>query len=136
MGYFLRYVKMFDQHSWESPMDAVAIEVNNYSVLHERYGKTNAEKVLRSIGERLRRLARELGGVGSRQGEGTFLIYCPHQEDYSELLDRLSADLFWDESCNAQVQIQMGIYSFVDKKMEIEHRFEKAKSAASDVKVV
>lgn len=90
MGYFFRYAKMFDQHSWESPMDAVAMEVNNYSVLHERYGETNAEKVLRRIGERLRRLARELGGVGSRQGEDTFLVYCPHQEDYSQLLNRLS----------------------------------------------
>ena len=132
MGYFLRYVKMFDQHSWESPMDAVAMDVNNYSALNDRYGKTKGEKVLRSIGERLRTLARELGGVGSRQGEDTFLVYCPHQEDYSELLNRLSGNLFWDESCTEQVQIRMGIYPFVDKKLEIERRFEKAKSAAND----
>ena len=83
-----------------------------------------------SIGERLRKLARELGGVGSRQGEDTFLVYCPHQEDYSVFLNRLSHDLFWDDSRAEQVWMRMCLNSCVDKKMEIERRFECAKYAA------
>lgn len=71
-------------------MDAVAVDVNNFHAINEQYGKSSGDRVLRSIGERLRTLSRELGGVGSRQGEDTFLMYCPHREDYQELLTRLS----------------------------------------------
>ena len=104
--------------------------MNNYQTIIEYYGKTSGNKVLRSIGERLRTLARELGGVGSRQGEATFLIYCPHRENYSELLNQLSHDLFWDDARTEQVWMCMGLNSCVDKKMEIERRFECAKQAA------
>ncbi len=130
---FFRYVKLFDRNDWDAPMDAVAVEVRNYREISGKYGKSCGDKALRSIGERLRTLSRELGGVGSRQGEETFLIYCPHREDYPSLLSRLSAGLTADESSAEQVRLRMGVYPVVDKKPDVERRFEKAKAAADAV---
>ena len=130
IGYFHRYVQMFDQNYWDTPMDAVTMTVSNFQSITEKYGKAGGDKVLRSIGERLRTLARELGGVGSRLGEDTFLIYCPHQDNYQELSNRLSADINIDKSSFERVQLQIGVYPDVDKKLDIDRRFENAKTAA------
>ena len=98
-----------------------------------QYTKYSGEKVLRSIGERLRTLSREIGGVGSRQGEDTCLIYCPHREDYPGLLARLSDNLTVDEASADQVRLRMGVYPAADKKLDIERRFENARAAAGAV---
>ena len=129
INYFFRYVKLFDQSDREAPMDAVAVTVSNYRSICGHYGTSCGSKIIRSIGERLRTLARELGGVGSRQGEDTFLIYCPHRENYPELLPRLYAGLYADDESTEQVELIMGVYSLVDKNLDIESRFEKAKDA-------
>jgi GGDEF domain-containing protein len=114
-------------------MDAVALKVENLQTIRESCGKTGGDKLLRQLGERLRTLSRELGGVGSRQGEDTFLIYCPHREDYPALLSRLSAGLSVDESSAEQVRLRMGVYPVVDKKLDAERRFENARAAADAV---
>ena len=134
IDYFRRYVQMFDRNDWEAPMDAVALKVENLQTIRESCGKTGGDKLLRQLGERLRTLSRELGGVGSRQGEDTFLIYCPHREDYPALLSRLSAGLSVDESNAEQVRLRMGVYPVVDKKLDVERRFENARAAADAVK--
>jgi diguanylate cyclase (GGDEF)-like protein len=130
IDYFFRYVKLFDQNDWEASMDAVAVLVRNYREICEHHGASCGSKVIRSIGERLRTIAREFGGVGSRQEEDTFLMYCPHREDYQELLSRLSANLAADELSTAKPELSMGVYALVDKKLDIELRFEKAKEKA------
>ena len=50
------------------------------------------------------------------------------------MLDRLSADLVEDESSDVRVQIRMGVYSEVDKKLTIDRRFDNAKAAANTTK--
>ena len=134
IDYFLRYVKKFDQHYWDMPMDAVVLDVTHFHMLNERYGKQYGDAILRRIGERVRTLARSLSGVGCRQGADTFLIYCPHQEDYGPILEGLSADLAGDEASSSRVRLRLGVYSQVDKNLEIEQRFDRAKCAADSVK--
>ena len=130
IDYFFRYVKLFDQNDWESPMDAVAVTVRNYREICEHHGASCGSKVIRSIGERLRTIAREFGGVGSRQEEDTFLMYCPHRENYQDFLSRLSANLAADELSTEKPELSMGVYALVDKKLDIELRFEKAREKA------
>ena len=66
--------------------------------------------------------------MGSRQGEDTFLIYCLLQKEYEKLLGRLAEDLYWDDGHTKPVRLNLGVCPNVDKKMEIERRFECAKS--------
>lgn len=136
IDYFLRYVKMFDQHYGDIPMDAMVLDVNRFHIINEHCGREFGDTVLKRIGVRIRTLARELGGVGTRQKADTFLIYCPHQQqkDYAKLLDELSANLIEDESCTEPIKLRMGVYPDVDKELDIERRFENAKFAADAVK--
>lgn len=133
LDYFFRYVKLYDQNYRELPMDAAVLDVNRFRLINERRGREYGDQLLRRIGERLRTLARKLGGVGSRQGADTFLIYWPHQEDYAELLSRLSADLADEDGSGETVRLRLGVYADVDKNLDIKQRFEHAKRAADSV---
>jgi diguanylate cyclase (GGDEF)-like protein len=135
IDYFLRYVKMYDQNYWDMPMDAVVVDINQFRQINERCGRQFGDKLLQRIGERVRKLARKLGGVGSRQGADNFQIYCPHQENYPEILDQLSASLTEDEDSSCKVQLRMGVYADVDKNLDIKQRFDNAKSAKDSVNV-
>ena len=132
--YFLRYVKIFDQHYFDMPMDAVVVDVNHFHLLNERYGKSYGDTVLRRLGEGIRRLAREIGGVGCHQSADTFLLYCPHRDDYTGLLERIAASLTEEESSSNRIRLRMGVYSQADKSLEIERRFDRAKLAADTAK--
>ena len=91
--YFLRYVKLFDQHYPDHPMDAVVVNINRFHMINERYGKEYGDLLLRRVGERVRQQARKLGGISCHQGADVFYIYSPHTEDYTGVLERLCADL-------------------------------------------
>lgn len=134
VDYFMRYVRLFDQHYADMPMDAVVVDVNHFHMVNERYGRSYGDTILRRIGARLRKMARELGGVGCRQVGDTFLVYCPHQKDYEPLLERLSEGLGGDESSADRVRLRMGVYAEVDKNLDIERRFDYAKVAADTAK--
>ena len=134
IDYFLRYVKMYDQHYHDMAMDAVVLDVNRFHIVNERYGKACGDSVLRRIGERIRQIARQIKGVGCRRGADTFLIYCPHREDYPALLDSISEALKDDEKASNRIRLRLGIYAGVDKEIDIERRFDYAKIAADTVR--
>ena len=132
--YFLRYVRMYDQHYHTLPMDAVVLDVNHFHLLNERYGKQYGDSVLARIGKRVRQISREIGGVCCRHRADTFFIYCPHRDDYESLLDRASEGLVDEDVSANRVRLRMGVYAQVDKSLQIERRFDYAKIAADTVK--
>jgi diguanylate cyclase (GGDEF)-like protein len=134
LDYFLRYVRMYDLHYSNTPMDAIVLDVNHFHLLNERYGKQYGDSVLSRIGKRIRQISRDIHGVGCRRGADTFLIYCPHKEDYEGILDSASEDLVDEEVSKNRVRLRMGVYSNVDKSLQIERRFDYAKTAADTVK--
>ncbi|MBR3313523.1 MAG: amino acid permease [Atopobiaceae bacterium] len=134
LDYFLRYVRMYDQHYNDTPMDAIVLDVNHFHMLNERYGRQYGDSVLARIGKRIRQISRDVAGVCCRRGADTFLIYCPHQQDYESILDKASEGLV-DENVSAnRVRLRMGVYSEVNKSLQIERRFDYARIAANTVK--
>ena len=134
LDYFLRYVRMYDQHYHDMPMDAIVLDVTHFNMLNERYGKQYGDSVLSRIGKRVRQISREIGGVCCRRGADTFFIYCPHKEDYESILDQASEGLVDEDVSANRVRLRMGVYSQVDKSLQIERRFNYAKIAADTVK--
>ena len=132
LDYFLRYVRMYDQHYHDMPMDAIVLDVNHFHMLNERYGKQYGDSVLSRIGKRIRQISREIGGVCCRRGADTLFIYCPHREDYESILDRASEGLVDEDVSKNRVRLRMGVYSRVDKSLQIERRFDYAKIAAGN----
>ena len=134
VDYFMRYVKVFDRHYADKPMDALAVDVNHFHMLKERYGKQYGSLALRRVGKSLRAVARQIGGVGCLHGADTFLLYCPHRDEYASLLERITDGYADDAEMSARVRLRMGVYANVDKTLDIETRFDYARIAANTVR--
>ena len=132
--YFLRYVDRYDQQYWDVAMDAVVIDVNRFHLINELYGRQYGDIILCRVGENVRKLARRIGGIGCRRGADTFLIYCPHRDDYAQLLEKLYADIVKEEASASRVHLRLGVYPEADKEIAAERRFDRAKIAADSRK--
>ena len=134
LNYFTNYVRMYDRHYIDMPMDAILVDINHFHMLNERYGKQYGDSVLSHLGDSIRAVSREVGGVSCRHSGDTFLLYCPHREDYEDMLAKISKGLAEDESSANRARLRMGVYSNVDKTLEIERRYDYAKNAANSVR--
>ena len=132
--FFYRYAEQFDQHHRDLAMDAIVIDVNHFNMINERYGKAYGDEVLKRIGERVKAVVRDSDGIVCRHEADTFFIYCPHRTDYSDLLDQASAGLADDAHHRTYVRLRMGVYAEVDKEIDVERRFDRARLAANTVR--
>ena len=132
--YFYRYAGQLDQYHADTEMDAVIVDVSHFHMVNERYGKAYGDEVLRRIGEQLQEEADASGGIACRQEADTFMIYCPHREDYDQIIDHTSACVADGDYSENRIRLRMGIYSNADKSIDIERRFDRAKMAADTVK--
>ena len=132
--YFYRYAEQFDQHHRELEMDAVVLDINHFHMINERFGTSYGDRVLRGIGERIREMVADTGGIVCRREADTFMIYCPHGASWKNLLERASTGITENDSVNNRVRLRMGVYEKADKSLDIERRFDRAKMAADTVR--
>ena len=132
--YFYSYAASFDQHHKSVPMDAIVVDVNHFHILNERYGRAYADQMLRRISGLLREAVQGSGGIVCRREADTFMIYCPHREDYQRILDDLSSRLEDEGNAMKRVRLRMGVYPRADKGIDLEQRFDRAKAAADTVR--
>ena len=131
--YFIRYVQLFDQQHEGDALDAVVCDIDRFREINSQYGRQFGDLVLRSIGTSIRQLARKMGGIGCRKGDDTFLMYCPHQDGYEDLLQRFLDNLFVDEEMASKVRLKFGVFPNASQEPDIEERFACAKVAADSM---
>ena len=131
--YFYRYAAQFDVYHKDLPTDAIVMDINHFHMINERYGKGYGDEILKKTGEKLRSLVQEGEGIVCRREADTFLIYCPHRTDYAGILEQAAA-LSGPEGGENRIRLRMGVYANVDKGIDIERRFDRAKLAADTVK--
>ena len=132
--YFFRYVSRLDHIYRDTTLDAVVCDVNRFYAINQQYGRKFGDQVLSAIGAALRKLARQTGGIGCRQGGDTFLLYCPHQEDYASLLRQFTADVFTEEETADKVRLRFGVFANAKREPDAEERFARASAAAERIK--
>ncbi len=131
--YFYRYAEQFDQYHQNTEMDAIVVDVNHFHMVNERFGTAYGDKVLRSISEALRQEMIDVGGIVCRREADIFLLYCPHGKSYQAILDNTAAHLSESGLTDSRIRLRMGVYENVDKVLEIERRFDRAKMAADKI---
>ena len=131
--FFYYYAEQMDQHHRDMEMDAVVVDVNHFHMINERYGKEYGDEVLRRIAGELRSVVQDAGGIVCRREADTFMVYCPHREDYSEILEKASVALTEEDELNSRVRLRVGVYSNADKAIDIERRLDRADMAAASV---
>ena len=96
--FFYRYAQQYDQFHKDQDMDAIIVDINHFHMINERFGSDYGDSILCRIGERLREAVSESGGIVCRREADTFMVYCPHRDDYKEILDKASIGLAEDDS--------------------------------------
>ena len=132
--FFYHYAEQYDLFHAHEEMDAIFLDVNHFHMINERYGKSYGDDVLCKIGERVKELVRDSGGIVCRRVADNFMVYCPHREDYQELLESASIGLAGGAAGNNRIRLRMGIYPCVDKSIDMERRFDRAKRASDSVR--
>ncbi len=132
--YFFRYVSRLDHIYKDAPLDAIVCDVSHFYSANKQYGRQFGDLVLRTIGACMRKLARKVGGIGCRQGMDTFLLYCPRQDDYEQLIQEFTSEVLAEEGMEDKVHMRFGVFSNAQQEADIEERFVRAKIAADRVK--
>lgn len=132
--FFYRYAEQFDQHHKDVAMDAIVVDIYHFHMINERFGTAYGDEVLKRIGEKLREAVSQSQGIVCRREADTFMLYCPHGLDYKEILDRAGMNFLNDDLEGNRVRLRMGVYSEVDKSLDIERRFDRAKIASDTVR--
>ena len=129
-AFFYRYAAQYDALHPESATDAVLLNINRFHIINERYGREFGDEVLRRVAQELTAAFGGSEEIVCRREDDTFLIYCPHREDYRDVLDRVCVQMDRDY----QVRARIGVYSCADRSIDVERRFDRAKQAADTVK--
>jgi len=132
--FFYHFADQFDTRHGDIQTDAIVLNINHFHLINERYGREYADDVLRHIGERIKEITEDDEGIACRREADTFFIYCKHRTDYTEILERVSEGAAGADRQRSIVRVRMGVYPKVDKSLDIERRFDRAKSAADTVK--
>ena len=130
--YFYRYAEQYDTFHRGEDTDALVVDISHFRLINERFGKACADEVLRRTGEALLAAMKESGGIVCRREADTFQVYCPHREDYEAFAEEIAVAA--GEGLKGHVRIRVGVYSRVDKTLEMERRFDRAKSAADTIR--
>ncbi len=126
--FFFSYVAQYDEYHPDMEMDALMVNINHFHMINERYGKAYGDDALRGVASRINEHLAADGGIVSRRDGDAFMVYRPHRENYAKLL----ADA--TEGLNSRIRLRMGVYPKVDKTLEIERRFDRAKLACDRVR--
>ena len=132
--YFFRYVGRLDHLHKATVLDAVVCDVSRFHAVNKQYGRQFGDQALRSIGDGLKRLARETGGIVCREAADTFLLYCPHQDDYEQLFRGFLSNAFDGKEMAGKIRMRFGVFIDARQEADIEERFDRAKIAADRVK--
>ncbi|MBQ6440004.1 MAG: EAL domain-containing protein [Mogibacterium sp.] len=132
--FFYSYVAQMDQFHDADEMDAVLLDINHFHLVNDRYGKAYGDLVLTRLGNTIREIAKESGGIACRKGGDTSMLYIPHREDYEELMVRLADSLRDIEYGDSRIHLRAGVYPRADKTIDPQRRFDRAKMAADTVR--
>ena len=132
--FFYRYAAQLDAYHKDAPADAILLNINHFRTLNDRYGKSYGDEVLKRVAESMLEIVKDTGGIVCRSEADTFLIYCPHCGDYDAMLAKAGVSMPGSGGSGGRVRMRMGVYANVDKTLDVERRFDRAKMAADTVR--
>lgn len=124
--YFYEYAEVFDKYHPDVQMDAIVLGINNFQVVHERYGKQQCIRLLHFIADEIRKQYPDNECILCHKDVDVFFIYCHHSEDHEKRLQAIAGAV---DIAYSGVRLEMGIYSYADKTIDIGKRFVRARLA-------
>ena len=130
--FFKKYAQQFDSLYPNLKKDMLAISVNRFRLIKELYGHDFGDKVLLAITATLNKCLENCRGIIGKDGGSTFIFYAEHHDSYDMLIDKLTGSIN-NVVGDVGVSIRIGIYPFVDAKMDKEIVIGRAESTADSL---
>ena len=128
-NYFFEYAnRMYREHP-EKPMDAIVLNIEQFHSVNALKGRDFGDQVLQALGNEVRAVADETGGIAGRFEADRFDIYCPHTENYPAILERAQGKVN-DLAPNTSIRLRMGVMAG-QGKMEPVQLFDRARTACN-----
>lgn len=130
--FFLEYSRLMEKFHPDNNMDAVVIYIEHFQLIDELYGKVYGEKILKHVGDSIKKLLEEINGIGCRVEDNMFYIYCMKQENYEQIHSKIVSGLpeIFDIPNS---RLKMGVCPKENYNADIEKRFDKAKVACETI---
>lgn len=132
--YFYKYIADEDKNNANEDFDALAIGIRSFHVIQERFGSPFSDSLLVRFSKRLRGALQNVSGMVCHLEADTFIAYAKHFDDYEDFFKKISEDFYIDNDKRTPIKIQAGIYQNVDKNVDIDVRFERAKIALNKIR--
>ena len=132
--YFYEYANEFDTHNKDVEMDAIVIGIRSFHIIKERFGVNYSNALLVRFARRLQKMKSHISGIVCHLEADMFIVYCEHIEKYDDFLEKISRNLYVDKDNKTPINLQLGVYQNVDKSIDIDMRFERAKDALDKIR--
>ena len=126
--FFFEYIKQIELLNARREVDAITLNIDHFHLVNELYGRKAGDQVLKMIAGILFGVLRTSEGIGCRSEADTFYIYCDHQDSYEEMTDQIQKELS-ELTHMPRVRLRIGVYQKVDKMVDAETWFGRAKLA-------
>ena len=128
-NFFFQYAdRMYREHP-DAPKDAIVLNIEQFHSVNALNGRAFGDRVLRALGNEIRAVTGELGGIAGRFEADRFDIYCRHTEGYHAIFERLqkTLDLL---APNANLRLRMGVMPW-QAGLEPVQQFDRARTACT-----
>ena len=125
-NFFKEYVKKLDEYNPNIDMDLNVLDIENFHIISEIYGKEKSDEIIKYIADELKRYVKEFDGIVGRLEEDYFIMYHKHIENYANLIKEFYA-LLEEKYGITGVNFKLGIYEIKDKDIETDIRINRAK---------
>ena len=127
--YFFQYADRMFKERPDIAMDAMVLNIEQFHSINALNGREFGDMILRVLGNEVRAIAEEAGGIAGRFGADRFDICCRHKDDYQAVFERLQNKLD-GLAPNASVRLRMGVMPW-QPKLEPVQMFDRARTACS-----
>ena len=127
--YFLEYAGRMCREHPNTPMDAVVVNIDRFHSVNALNGRGFGNRVLRTLGNEIRSVTNEKGGIAGRFEADRFDMCYPHSDDYHEVYERLQKTLNAMTPA-ADIRLRMGV---MPSQMGVEpvQMFDRARTACA-----
>ncbi|MBR4600908.1 MAG: EAL domain-containing protein [Treponema sp.] len=131
--YFFEYAKQLKERNANTTMDAIVINLTNFHLINEIYGRNFGNIILQTIAADITQLAEESEGIGCRYNADGFFLYMAHHWNYDKPLERIQLHLS-ELLKETEIHVRMGICEGTFQSVSIEQSFDRALYACNTLR--
>lgn len=131
--FFYTYCEeLMSEHS-DTSYDIIAIDVTNFKLVNDLYGRSIGDRVLRKIADSARDSVHMTGDIVCRTGGDHFLIFLPRRSDYAQFLPYLFRGVETDPD-GPRIRFRFGLYEITNRGIPFSTMCDRAFIASDSAK--